>query len=90
MIPLETPVEGKSELPKPVKSWVLIEAPLDVSHRRFTSSGISIKVDDVPDAVIFANQHFYICVDCGKCYWGAITRNFLESFEVVYMVSLFF
>lgn len=61
---------------KPVKSWSIIEAPGDIIQNKVTSKGIRIKVNDVPEGVASSHLFFYICVECGKCYWGKSSENF--------------
>ena len=61
------------------KSWLLVEAPQS-SQNKVTSKGIGIQIDQVPEGVILAHQFFYICVDCGKCYWGIYYRSILFLF----------
>ena len=34
-----------------------------------TRKGVTINVDAVPGGVLDQVQIFYICEDCGKCYW---------------------
>jgi hypothetical protein len=34
-----------------------------------TRKGVTIDVDAVPKGVLDQVQKFYICEDCGKCYW---------------------
>jgi hypothetical protein len=34
-----------------------------------TRKGVTINVDAVPKGVLYQVQKFYICEDCGKCYW---------------------
>lgn len=68
--------------PTTIKSWLLIDAPQAISHSKMTSKGIRIKIEEVPEGVILAHQFFYICVDCGKCYWG-MTR--IIHFKILYL-----
>lgn len=62
-------MESKTD-PEPGKSWILIEAPPEMSQNKKTSRGTRIKTEDVPEGVIAAQDIFYICIECGKCYWG--------------------
>ena len=64
------------------KSWLLVEAPQS-SQNKVTSKGIGIQIDQVPEGVILAHQFFYICVDCGKCYWGIIIVQFFFYFKFI-------
>lgn len=64
------PLDPSVKLRKASKSWVLVETPPNVIHERLTSAGILIQVNKVPHKVIFEQAYFYVCVDCGKCYWG--------------------
>jgi len=34
-----------------------------------TRKGVRVNVDAVPEGVLNQVQIFYICEDCGKCYW---------------------
>lgn len=60
------------------RSWVLVNPPQDVERSGCTSTGAKIQFDSVPEGVILKQKVFYVCVDCGKCYWG----NTLTSLSV--------
>jgi hypothetical protein len=45
-----------------IESGVIVE-------RCKTRKGVVVKVDAVPKGILNQVQKFYICEDCGKCYW---------------------
>ena len=35
----------------------------------YTGTGVRVRFESVPVAVVETNDPFYICSTCGKCYW---------------------
>jgi hypothetical protein len=45
-----------------------VESGVLIDHCQ-TRKGVTIHVDAVPAGVLGQVQKFYVCEDCGKCYW---------------------
>lgn len=55
-------------VPLCVRQYHSIESGVAIEHCQ-TRKGATIHVDAVPTGVLGQVQKFYICEDCGKCYW---------------------
>lgn len=77
-----TPVDLTSD----TRNWNIIETPKNLSETRLTSGGVEMQYDSVPEGVIAAQEYFYVCVGCGKFYWGKRIHILLDShFECFYL-----